>query len=88
MARFTRGCVVVALSLVAGCGGSKAKSGCADPLFIDNLEDGDRFICAADPRRGAWFVAKNSTNTDLSPSGDFTPMLIPMPSTNDQGRGP
>jgi len=61
-----------------GCGGgSKPTGGCADPLMIDDMEDGDRFICASSGRTGAWYTITDSTSTNISPTGDFTQSLIP-----------
>jgi hypothetical protein len=62
----------------AGCGGgSKSTGGCADPLMIDDMEDGDRFICASRGRTGGWYAITDATSTNISPSGEFTQSLIP-----------
>ena len=72
---------LVAVSLavsVAACGGRKASppGGCTHPLTIDDLEDGDRWICESEGRHGSWHVFDDGTSTNVSPQGDFTPTLI------------
>jgi hypothetical protein len=77
---------VVVASLAAGCnaifdihGGLPWPDGClGDDLMIDDLEDGDHFICETGGRQGAWFTVSDGTGTTLSPaSGDtFAPKLI------------
>ena len=64
-------------ALCAACGSSKSTGGCADPLMIDDMEDGDRFICNAGGRHGEWFVRDDGTSTSISPRGEFTQSLIP-----------
>lgn len=69
---------LLAACVLAGCGGGASSAGhCGDPLTIDDLEDGDRFICETAGRHGSWSVVGDGTSTNLSPSGDFTPTLIP-----------
>jgi hypothetical protein len=56
-------------------------SGCIDPLMIDDLEDGDRFICnssASDGRNGVWITLGDgsSTGTLMPTTEDFKPTLI------------
>jgi hypothetical protein len=65
------------LVLGAACGGSSPPARCADPLLIDDMEDGDRFICESGGRHGAWYALKHDTSTNTSPPGEFTPASIP-----------
>jgi hypothetical protein len=46
-------------------------------MLIDDMEDGDRFICESGGRHGAWSVIDDGTSTSISPQGEFTPALIP-----------
>jgi hypothetical protein len=48
----------------------------ADPL-IDDMEDGDGFICEAEGRHGHWYTYSDGTSTDLTPAVDFEPSRIP-----------
>ena len=52
---------------------------CRNVLMIDNLEDGDREICAVGGREGVWLTLGDGTSTDLQPAqgSTFTPTLIP-----------
>lgn len=52
---------------------------CADPLLIDDMEDGNSAICASGAREGGWFVAADGTSADLTPpeGADFRPTMIP-----------
>ena len=68
------GCALAALS---GCGASAPAVECTDPLIIDDLEDGNRFTCKMSGRRGAWYGLDDGTGMNVSPSGPFTPTLIP-----------
>ena len=75
-------CALVLL-VVAGCNAvfdiSKGtpRRLCADPLLIDDLEDGDGSICLTNGREGGWFAADDGTSTaELTPSSDFAPTLI------------
>ena len=79
MATKYRGFAAVALGtlLAVRCGGADSASACADPLMVDDMEDGDRFICASNGRTGAWYTITDSTSTNISPTGDFTQSLIP-----------
>jgi hypothetical protein len=61
----------------AACGGSSAPSACGDPLLIDDMEDGDRFICASGGRQGEWYVIDDGTSSHISVQGEFTPEQIP-----------
>jgi hypothetical protein len=56
-------------------------NGALEPV-IDDLEDGDRFICASNGRNGTWYAYSDGTSTDLTPKGDFRPTLI-----DDKKRG-
>jgi hypothetical protein len=58
-------------------------SGCSDPLLIDDLEDGNKYICPSG-RNGEWFVVGDGSSTDLMPpaGSSFTPTAI-----NDDARG-
>jgi hypothetical protein len=70
--------VAACATLLAGaCGGNSAPSACADPLMLDDMEDGDRFICESGGRRGAWYVSDDGTSSNISPQGEFTQTLIP-----------
>src|SRR6266403_1441577 len=68
----------VAATLATGCksvGGKPAGgAGCTDPMMIDDMEDGDRFICGG--RSGYWYTLGDGTSKALRPSGDFTPTEI------------
>ena len=62
------------LVLLGGCGGgggggvaAQPPEGCADPMTIDDLEDGDDFICESGGRTGEWFVMTYGAS-DLSTS--------------------
>ena len=54
-------------------------SRCADPLVIDDMEDGDSAICASGGRQGFWYSAGDGTSTDLTPGqdADFLQTEIP-----------
>jgi hypothetical protein len=45
--------------------------------MIDDLEDGDRFICESAARKGFWYLQDDGTSTNLSPKGDVLPVAIP-----------
>jgi hypothetical protein len=45
--------------------------------MIDDMEDGDGFICESKTRHGHWYTFSDGTSTDLTPPGDFDPTLIP-----------
>ncbi|MEP6653385.1 MAG: hypothetical protein ABJA82_08510 [Myxococcales bacterium] len=47
-----------------------------EPL-IDDMEDGDGFICDATGRHGHWYTISDQSSTDLTPAGNFDPSLIP-----------
>jgi hypothetical protein len=47
-----------------------------DPL-IDDMEDGDGFICESLGRHGHWYPFSDGTSVNLTPAGDFNPSLIP-----------
>src|SRR5207253_1253587 len=51
---------------------------CSDPMLIDDLEDGDAFICPSSGRRGEWSVIASGDGLGVTPSADtpFTPTLI------------
>lgn len=52
---------------------------CADPMLIDDMEDGDDTICATSERVGKWFVfGDGTTSAELNPSSSvpFEPTLI------------
>ena len=74
---------LVGAAMAAGCGSHAAAkpavdgTGCADPSMIDDLEDGDRFICASGARNGEWYTIEDGTSSNFSPKGDFTSTLIP-----------
>jgi len=57
---------------------------CADPMLIDDMEDGTSDICPTAGRHGVWYTRGDGTSTDLTPSGapDFKPTLIP---NNERG---
>ncbi len=48
----------------------------AEPL-IDDMEDGDGFICEASGRHGHWYTISDESSADLMPAGGFDPTLIP-----------
>jgi len=49
----------------------------AEPL-IDDMEDGDGFICPSSSRHGHWYPFSDQTpGFDLTPAGDFNPTQIP-----------
>lgn len=52
---------------------------CADPLLLDDLEDGDDVICDSRGRRGGWYVVGDGTSKDLAPGEGalFVPSEIP-----------
>jgi hypothetical protein len=56
-------------TLAAGCGGGKVAGaiGCTDPLMIDDMEDGDQYICTSGGRKGWWYTVGDGTSTNLSP---------------------
>src|SRR6266850_6171122 len=72
---------LVAATLATGCksqGANMARgNGCADPLMIDDMEDGDRLVCGSNGRHGEWYTKDDGTSTNISPKGDFTQTLIP-----------
>jgi len=45
--------------------------------MIDDMEDGDGFICELNGRNGHWYSFSDGTSTELTPPGDFDPTLIP-----------
>jgi hypothetical protein len=47
-----------------------------DPM-IDDMEDGDGFICESKGRHGHWYTFSDGSSTDLTPAVDFDPTLIP-----------
>jgi hypothetical protein len=47
-----------------------------DPL-IDDMEDGDGFICDSNERHGHWYTFPAGASTHLTPAGDFDPTKIP-----------
>jgi hypothetical protein len=71
-----------ALSL-AGCNAlfgiemGQPKIRCADPLLIDDMEDGKSDICPTNGRHGYWYVASDGTSTNLTPGSDFGPASVP-----------
>jgi hypothetical protein len=86
---------LAAVTLAAGCNAifgiheGKPRPLCADTEangalepVLDDLEDGDRFICASNGRNGTWYSYSDGTSTDLTPKGDFKPTLI-----DDKKRG-
>ena len=74
----------LALLLIAGCNAvfdishGTPRPLCADPLLIDDLEDGDGSICPTNGRSGGWFAVGDDTlSAELTPSSDvFGPSLI------------
>ena len=52
---------------------------CADPLLIDDMEDGDQVICDSGGRQGWWWSGSDGSSTDLQPAVDtiFKPTMIP-----------
>jgi hypothetical protein len=85
--RLTFGLAFLAVTPAIGCGGGGKPEtgadagtvGCTDPLMIDDMEDGDRFICNSGGRRGAWYTVDDGTSTNLTPplGGNFTQTMIP-----------
>src|SRR5712672_2738344 len=73
--------------LVSGCnaifdiraGKASLDGPCADALVIDDMEDGDGFICELGRRHGSWFTLGDGTSAMLlpAPGQAFTPMMIP-----------
>lgn len=55
---------------------------CADPLLIDDMEDGDSAICPSGGRRGSWYVIDDGTSSTLTPP-ESTFVQTPIPG----GRG-
>ena len=55
---------------------------CADPLLIDDMEDGDSVICPSGGRQGSWYVFDDQTSSALIPP-DTTFFQTPIPG----GRG-
>jgi len=52
---------------------------CADPLMIDDMEDGDNLICTSSGRNGGWYSFGDGTvGAELTPPGDapFRPSRI------------
>ena len=46
--------------------------------MIDDMEDGDGFICKSNGRNGHWYTFSDETiNAELTPPGDFDPTMIP-----------
>jgi hypothetical protein len=88
MARGPGSAILVATTLVAACNpifgvreGTPrpicvATSDALEPM-IDDMEDGDGFICETNTRHGHWYTFSDGTSTDLTPPGDFDPTLIP-----------
>jgi hypothetical protein len=72
---------LVAATLATGCKSEAGKpagaTGCTDPLMIDDMEDGDGFICPSGGRHGDWYTEDDGTSMNISPKGDFTQTLIP-----------
>jgi hypothetical protein len=58
-------------------------SWCADPMLIDDMEDGDAAICESGSRQGVWYAVSDGTSTDLTPPADGTFVQSPIPG----GRG-
>lgn len=55
-------------------------SWCADPLMVDDMEDGNSAICPSGERHGGWFALGDGTpNAELMPaeSEDFVQTAIP-----------
>jgi len=52
---------------------------CADPLLIDDMEDGDSAICQWRGRQGSWFTAGDGTSAALTPPSStfFVQTMIP-----------
>lgn len=74
----------VIAALATGCNATfdihegKPRSICADPLLIDDMEDGLGDICSMNGRRGGWYTVGDGTSTDLTPEAgtNFSPTLI------------
>jgi hypothetical protein len=52
---------------------------CADPLLIDDMEDGDAEICQSGKRDGYWYVVDDGTSTDLTPAAGTTFVQTAIP---------
>jgi hypothetical protein len=72
---------------VASCGGSgptsTASTGCADPLLIDDMEDGNGVSCESGGRSGNWYTVADGTEGTLIPAQGTTFTMSPIPG----GRG-
>ncbi len=88
MRRFARPLLV----LLTGCNvifdidAGQPRPICADALLIDDLEDGNRAVCASNGRDGHWFAFGDGTvGADLIPTSgaEFEPTRI-----DDGSRGP
>jgi hypothetical protein len=55
-----------------------APVGCASPLIIDDMEDGDAWMCASPSRQGDWFTTHQGGNTVPATGHGVLPTLIPM----------
>jgi hypothetical protein len=58
-------------------------SWCADPLLIDDMEDGDAAICHSGSRDGGWYVGDDETSPNLTPAVDTLFLQTEIPG----GRG-
>ena len=88
MAALGRSTILSATVLVAACNSifgieeGKPRPICVgtdnavEPM-IDDMEDGDGFICESKTRHGHWYTFSDGTSADLTPPGDFDPRLIP-----------
>ncbi len=58
---------------------------CADPMLIDDLEDGDGGICPSNGRNGNWFVVGDGTSTNVTPPLGLAGFVADL--IEDGGRG-
>jgi len=77
---------LVGVTLATGCNSlfgiheGKPRTICDDKNLaeppIDDMEDGDGFICALNGWNGHWYTAGDGTSADLIPTSGFEPTLI------------
>ena len=56
---------------------------CSDPMLIDDMEDGDNWICPSGGRMGIWWTTSDGTSNDYTPPTNSTFTQTPIPG----GRG-
>jgi hypothetical protein len=75
--------VIVLASLTTGCNAAfdiddaHPRPHCADPLIIDDMEDGDTFICASNERKGSWYREGDQDGpSDWLPKAELEPERV------------